>query len=257
MATTPEPNEVITRFLQGFAAQVDVDPAVLGVAGVSLAPRPDRADSGVVAVYRVDDRIVLWCDPAVASELAPLVDDVGPAPLDEWQKALDAAAFDLAGAARMRVAPELRAIEPNAAIPYLDGHLLADAPDTLPLVEALTGQCDPDEVEAAALDELDDYDEVAINVVTAGDDPSLVAYASAELWEWDDVFGDIGVLVHPDHRRQGLGLRVVSRTTLELLEEGRLPLYRHEVGNAGSSGLADQLGFRPVADLAVFVKAGG
>lgn len=252
MTAVPESEAVVAQFLRGFAAQVDVDPSLLNEPGVSLAPRPDRAESNSVAVYEVANRIVLWCDPAIADTLASLVATVDTVDMTTWQAALGAAQFELAGSGRMRVAPTVDWPLPDASQPYVDVHLDAETAGTVDLVKGLTDQCDPEEVEDAALDELDDFAEVAINVVTAGDDPSLVAYASAELWDWDDTFADIGVLVHPDHRNRGLGVRVAGRTTRELLDSGRFPLYRHRAENAGSSRVAERLGFQTVADLAVF-----
>jgi predicted GNAT family acetyltransferase len=82
-----------------------------------------------------------------------------------------------------------------------------------------------------------------IRCVEAAPGGQLIGYASAFP---DEDFGgrwDIGVLTHPDHRRKGLGVRSVQRLVVDLVADGQLPLYRHNLDNAGSAALAESLGF--------------
>ena len=186
-------------------------------------------------------------DPAVTDRLVGL-----PAPdtlADEQvRERLTEAGFDLFATAvcNLLAGPPTRPAD--LAPGYLQRWLPGDSPATVDAVRAFAERCDPDEVEAAALDELDDFDEAAINVVcpTDGrhgdhdDRPHILAYASASKWFWDPVLADIGVLVDAGHRRQGLARFVVASTVDRLLADGRIPFYRHAADNGGSRGHRSQ-----------------
>ncbi|MEM8925509.1 MAG: GNAT family N-acetyltransferase [Actinomycetota bacterium] len=257
MDESSTPNDLIVRFQAGFAARTGLDQEVLAEPGVSLLPRPDRAGSNAVFCYQVDRHRVLWCDPAVADQIETLVGEMTEAADERWLHIPAGHGFQVMGANLMRVGAvrPWPGTGPTAPSPYLDRRLDAAHADTLPLVRTLTEVCDPQEVEDAALDELDEFDELAINVLTAeqgdGSRP-LLAYASAAPWEWDEAFADIGVLVHPEHRRRGLGHHVVARTVADLFDGGRLPLYRHDPANRGSAAIADGLGFVEAARIVAY-----
>jgi len=70
------------------------------------------------------------------------------------------------------------------------------------------------------------------------------------MYEWHG-FSDIGVITDPDYRRQGLGKAAVSGLCEALLQAGheRLILYRHEMENRGSQGVAESLNFQPIGLL--------
>ena len=80
-------------------------------------------------------------------------------------------------------------------------------------------------------------------------DGVLVAYASEFAWETDPRFADIGVLAHPDHRRQGYTGSVTRELCRRIFEQDRLPLYRHNLHNVASAGVARSVGFVRVASL--------
>lgn len=65
-------------------------------------------------------------------------------------------------------------------------------------------------------------------------------------------FADPGVLVHPEYRRQGLGLAVVSAICRQVLEEERVMNYRCDQKNIASAGLAKRLGFEATYEIEVF-----
>jgi len=253
-----DPAVVERRFLDGLAAAAGVDRARLDAAGTTVVGRDDRAGSAALACYRTASHLLVWGDPAVVDRAAGLASDVTVSPA-ELDRRLEAAGFAFRTAVRCAVlgGPPT----PPAPVPSGYDHrwLPGDDPATVPVIRSFTERCDPDDVEAAGLDELDDFTEDAINVVTvssAGDPPSpVVAYASGAPWGWDPAFADIGVLVDRGHRRRGLARLVVAHTVERLLGDGRLPLYRHEIDNAGSSATAVATGFRPVAELAYHVSA--
>ncbi|WP_227354770.1 GNAT family N-acetyltransferase [Haladaptatus salinisoli] len=80
-------------------------------------------------------------------------------------------------------------------------------------------------------------------------DDDLVATAGYE--GWDDFIAHIGVVTHPDHRNEGNGRAVVSRTTERALAEGLLPQYRTADEWPWSVALARELGFERFATAAL------
>jgi len=247
------------RFLDGLAAEATLDRDLLDRPGTTVIGREDRADSGALACYRAGAHLVVWGDPAVVDRVEALAgpDTMSGADLAE---AVVRAGFTLHASVVSNMLDGAPTSPPLVPPGYDQVWLDGDAPATLAAVVAFTERCDPDEVEAAALDELDEFDEAAINVLTV-DSPQpglhIVAYASASTWEWDSTMADIGVLVDAGHRRRGLANLVVANTVDRLLADGRVPFYRHEASNVGSASTAAGLGFRPVAHLDYFTLAEG
>lgn len=246
------------RFLTGFASQVGLTLDDLARPGVSLAPREDRVGSRAVACYRVDRRLVLWCDPDVADTLAGVGlvgEGADTAPAEPSLSAtLAGAGFEPVAAGVMLL---LASEPPTTALPpgCHPRSLRADEPDDMAAIRAFVDRSDPDDVESAALDEIGDgFDEIAIEVAV-DDGPEgthLVAYASAATWDWDPAFADIGTLVDPAYRGRGLARFVVARSIEAQLGAGRIPLYRHEGDNPASAAVARALGFAQVASLSYF-----
>ncbi len=250
-------------FLTGFTDQVGLTVDDLRRTGTTVAPRPDRSGTGVVAVYHTVadnfDHTVLWTDPANTEPL-----DLGrferptTTAIDDLHPPLVAAGGEFLAKATMRVPIDRSRFtelgeRPPGAVTLRWADLDAANPDDLDLIRRFTSGIDPAEVEQAALDDLDDFyaDEI-INVLTDPDTGDIVAYGAAAVWDWDTTVVDVGVLVAPSHRTMGLGRAVVARVCATIVNSGRLPLYRHERANAGSGALADRLGFRSVVDLAVY-----
>lgn len=247
------------RFLDGLAAAACVDRARLDASGTTVVGRDDRAGSAALACYRTASHLLVWGDPAVVDRAEGLASDVAVSPAELGGR-LEAADFSFRTAVRCAVLSG----PPTPPVPVPSGYdhrwLPGDDPATLPVVRSFTERCDPDDVAAAGLDELDEFAEDAVNVVSAvtaadASPPPVVAYASGAPWDWDPTFADIGVLVDGEHRRRGLAQLVVAHTVERLLGDGRLPLYRHEIDNAGSAAIALAVGFRPVAELAYYVSA--
>ena len=76
-------------------------------------------------------------------------------------------------------------------------------------------------------------------------DDELVALAGYAVW--DDLLAHIAVVVHPGHRGDGHGRRVVSRVTELALENGLLAQYRTADAWPWSVDLAEGLGFERFA----------
>lgn len=256
---------LIERFADGLATEAGVDRAALDRPGTTVVGNPNRAGSGALACYHIGAHLVVWADPELVDQAASigLVDATGPARSGaELDRLVGSAGFEKVATvvSNLLDGPATPAGElDRSVVDYRHQWLPSDGSEVVDRVRAFTERCDPDEVEAAALDELDEFDEAAINVVVdpeprPGEPEPIVAYASASGWDWDAALADIGVLVDAAHRRRGLANFVVANTVARLLDEGRIPLYRHEAQNAGSAAVAASIGFRPVATLDYYVR---
>ncbi|WP_027339240.1 GNAT family N-acetyltransferase [Halonatronum saccharophilum] len=74
------------------------------------------------------------------------------------------------------------------------------------------------------------------------DNHKLVGVAS--FWLWGEKIGDIGVVVHPDYRRQSIGKALVSKLSNWGINNQRISLYRHTEKNLRSHELALSLNFK-------------
>ena len=86
---------------------------------------------------------------------------------------------------------------------------------------------------------VDDPDPVIFGLF---DDEHLAAYASHRYW--DETIADIGVLVHPDYRSQGLGKAVVSALCEWCIENEVVPMYRVFDDHNHSLRIPQSLGFK-------------
>lgn len=237
--------------MASMATHLDLDPARFEQSGTTVVGHESRAGSAAVACYAFGSQRLLWADPDVVER----VDDLAgaePLALDELTPCMEEAGFVCKGNGVMRLLdgspPPHLALANGYVHRVLDKH----DPATVPMIEALTSRCDPDDVDEADLVDMTGFDDAAINVAVDSDD--VVAYAGGAPWPWDSAFADIGVLVHGDHRRRGLAVFTVAACIDGLLAEGRIPLYRHTVANTASESTATRLGFRTVARVDLFVS---
>lgn len=147
----------------------------------------------------------------------------------------------------------------SAPAGFVVRHLPRAAYDTLPTLFDACSEDDLDEAEIL-LDEPDPViycGYVAPPVGTGPTNGPIVAYASHRYWgvgedeedldARDDPSGllaDIGVLIHPDYRRRGLGKAVVSHLTRWCIEHDVIPMYRVDCENTGSFRVPHALGYR-------------
>ncbi len=94
---------------------------------------------------------------------------------------------------------------------------------------------------------LDDPDE-EIRMVYNGNQP--VVYAGYRRYEKN--MGDVGILVHPDHRRKGLGIAAVIETTKACLDNNIIPFYKTSSDNTGSKSIAQNMGYELMWTVSVF-----
>lgn len=231
------------EFIRDLLSGVGLDASAASQPGVTVVPDDDRAGTRMASCYRVGDHLVIWCDPVDIDTVIEFESFRGSPTFDDWVPWGDSVGAELLGRGINRVLTAPLRPPDHDALVRMD----RDVPADVAKIVALTEACTADEIDDAAieLDSLDPY-----IWCTATDDGTLSAFASA--LEFDQVPGwwDIGVLTHPDHRRQKLGAACVQALCATLLENGHRPTYRHEVGNTGSAALSESLGFETVIELA-------
>ncbi len=107
------------------------------------------------------------------------------------------------------------------------------------VLQAFYGAATADDLEKAEI-VLDEPDPVIFGLFDC--DGKMAAYASHRYW--GDLLCDIGVLVHPDYRGQGLGAAAVSTLCDWCIENEKIPMYRVMEDNPHSLTIPRALGFQ-------------
>jgi len=71
----------------------------------------------------------------------------------------------------------------------------------------------------------------------------------ASYWFLTNRLADIGVIIHPDYRRHGIGKALVSKLSQWGINHGKINMYRHDIENEKSRKLAFSLGFEKYVNL--------
>lgn len=244
------------RFLDAVATMMGPGGVLLGRPGTAVVPDPDRSHRRVACYRFMDGQSVLWCDPELENELAPMADPATSLTEDDFHAWGAERGAEVLGRSLMKTLGDPSTIEAQAASPVGDGLSLrrldwGDEADRAAM-QVFIDACPDDDLEEAevAMDDLDDL-ALAVTMHHNGSD-LIVSYASARPSDFDPEFGDIGVVGRPDMRRSGLGRRVVAGLCADLLPSaGMRPLYRCDPDNIGSDRLSDALGFETVVSLSV------
>ncbi len=133
------------------------------------------------------------------------------------------------GAAALFFADELPLQQPAEELTVSHGN-----PEAIEL-EAL---CPPDDVNEVGLAELEHR--FTIMQVEAG---RRTPVACGAYTEWEGILAQLGVLVAPQWRRQGVGTLAASIAAHDALASGLTLQWRSDVSNKGSLALARSLGF--------------
>lgn len=248
MSTNPPAgSDTVRRYRQAILACVDMEPATVDGAGVSVFADPGRADSGMCVCYQVAGQTVLWCDPAVADQANEFVAalNTNTSSPDEFVAWAQEQGHELVGSGVMRVLPGPLPETDPAAVPGVIT-LDRDVPGDAARIRAFVATCDEDDVDEADIfvDALDPVMRCALD-----GEGGIAAFASALPFDAAPNWWDIGVVTHADHRRKGLGLAVVRATIDGIQKAGGEALYRHDPDNTGSAAVADALGFTEACHL--------
>lgn len=230
----------VEAFRRDMLSSRGLDPAIVAEPGVTVVPVASRAGSRVASAYVYGRHVAILTDPACADRLAGFdpgqFDGDALAPIERFGAFIIEAGGEIVGKGAMRV------LEADPPLP-VDGVEVVDAEIEADVarIQALVDACTEEEVDDAAI-EMDELDPV-IRGIEASPGGALIGYASAFP---DEDFGgrwDIGVLTHPAHRRKGIGVRSVQCLVADLVADGQVPLYRHDLDNAGSAAVSKSLGF--------------
>ena len=133
------------------------------------------------------------------------------------------------GTSALLFADDLPLFQPGGEVTVSHGH---------PEAVELEGKCPPDDVNEVHLTRMDHH-----FTVMDGNDSESQPVACAAYAEWEGILADMGVLVPPELRRQGLGTLAASIAAHEALASGLTLQWRTALDNRGSLALARRLGF--------------
>lgn len=237
---------VVDELITAYATAASMDRALLREPGTTVAAEEARAGTRLASAYRIEQHLLVRCDPAIAEQCRALVERDPTPGLDHFEQALDDR-WTHHGRGWVHVIGGDHSWEDDGAASVLDRDDPADRQAIAELIAA-----DPEGADRAEI-ELDDLDPHIFGVRVAG---ALVAYASEHPWETDGRFGDIGVLAHPAHRRRNHSLRALHALCRAMVETDRFPLYRCDHVNEPSKALAARAGFIAVAELSAATLEG-
>ncbi len=115
------------------------------------------------------------------------------------------------------------------------------------LLSKLFNACTPEELDDADII-LDEPDPVILGLIYNRD---LAAYASHRYWG-DEEIADIGVLIHPDYRGQGLGKGIVSSLCAWCIQHNVVPMYRIFDDSIISEKIPKRLGFGELITVSTY-----
>lgn len=122
--------------------------------------------------------------------------------------------------------------------PLLDGYEIKDIePEDHKAIQEFIDLNTPEDIDEAEI-YLDDPDEKIKMIYFQG---KPVVYAAYRRFKKNS--GDVGILVHPDHRKKGLGVYAVNEITKLAVKNSVLPMYRTWIENKGSMGIAQKCGY--------------
>nr|UIK90668.1 GNAT family N-acetyltransferase [Arthrobacter polaris] len=136
------------------------------------------------------------------------------------------------GTQALYYADELALHQPQQTV-----HVSSD-PGQAAILESL---CPPDDVNDVGLASR----EHKFTVMDSGT-PDAVPLACSAYAEYQGLLAQLGTLVAPEHRRQGVGTLATSIAAHEALAAGLIVQWRADINNAGAHELATSLGFSVV-----------
>ena len=227
-------------FISGVASRMGLGQAV-DSPGTTVVPANDRSGSSMVVAYWISEHTVLWCDPAIADELAELADPTtskSQGEISSWAALVGWEAVSFARMQLLRASGVVPATASSVVLRALDRERV----DDVALVNTFKATLSDEDRDEADLDG-DLLDEHMLAVV---DERGIVAFASQQPALYADGFGDIAIATRPDARGRGIGRIAVAALCDEIEARGLFPLYRCDEANPASLTLSASLGFVPV-----------
>jgi RimJ/RimL family protein N-acetyltransferase len=236
---------VVGTFYEGLCRSTGVAAEDLERPAVSVVGEAKRETTGFLSIWRARRHLIVRCAPADVPRLTGLASTT----LDDLEAEVAASGFERAGAGLLHVLHPTGLRRPEAPAGITVRRLDPSDPDdarhlgtlvaAVPAADAAEAEFDPAHPDRCLFGAFDDQGR-------------LVGEAGHHRWADDDRFADIGVLVHGDARRRGVGRTVVARLVERIFADGYLPLYACSRTNDGSRRVAGSLGFRLVAETVAF-----
>lgn len=205
--------------------------------GTSVLSDPQRPPSAWVSLWPVGQRVVTRVAPSVGEQLRAVLDRLPPG----HRMTADDVATCWPDQPTERARQRLNALDPvtfRPVSPARDQQIreLAEV-DRENFVQFLGQSSEEDREEG-------DVDIGGEHELTMGLQVADRIVAVASMFEWRG-FSDLGVLTAPQFRRRGTGTVVVSALCQRLLHGPRVVLYRHDLDNLASAGIARSLALVP------------
>jgi len=218
--------------------------------GSIIIPDETFQDTGNVNIYHVGKSSIVRMDPVICTQLQlrPRQELPSTLTLPELAEIVKlgmrhTAHVDLVGiGSYFYLDPQYfqPASSPHpATLVQLDPHTDAE------LIASLCRACPSADVEDAELS-ADQPDAVIFGHILEG---KLISYAGFRYW--DEIFADIGVLTHPQHRRARLALAGTSRLCEWIIQHDLIPMYRVLNTNLASRKVPEALGFSRMVEIEV------
>lgn len=199
----------------------------------------DMRDSGTCVLYHMGAASIIRIDPALAERIG-LSGGMYPQPIamtitelqglagDKYSISVKSTLLDhFIDPKDFKVAPYPEGFTPR----YLDAEKDKDT------LLGFYGQCSAKDLDEADII-IEEPDPVIFGLF---DGEHMAAYSSHRYWE--NTLADIGVLVHKDYRKRGLGTAVVSELCQYCFDHDIVPMYRAFDYNTGSLRIPHALGF--------------
>lgn len=225
--------------LKYWADFIEIDIKNIASPGLTVLPRENFRDRGIIFHYKLKQHHILRVDPTLLESLTVL-NGKSDFVFDDVNKLFPDKTVELEGPY-----PNLY-LEPSDFTPYEvndDVQIKLLPKSDYKVLNEFYDQCSEQDLDDAEI-LLDEPDPI---IFLAWKQDKIVAYASHRYWA--DVIADIGVLTHPDHRGIGLGKRVVSADTKWCLENNIIPQYRTSLDNPASHSIAKALSFTHYFDI--------
>jgi GNAT superfamily N-acetyltransferase len=237
-------------FISSVAASMGLGDAV-HTPGTTVVPADDRADSSMVVAYSISEHTVLWCDPAIADDLAELADPGASKSHEEIKAWAERVGWEEVSIARMQLVRESGVAQSPIHDSIVMRALDRQHVDDVALIDAFKATLSDDDRDEADLD----GDRLDEHMLAAVDERGIAAFASQQPFFYADGFGDIAIATRPDVRGLGLGRIAVASLCDEIEARGLFPLYRCDEANPGSVKLSASLGFVPVVRVLACKRA--
>ncbi len=157
--------------------------------GTTVVPADDRAESSMVVAYSISEHTVLWCDPAIADDLAELADPTVSKSHEELSSWAERVGWEVVSFARMQLLRESGVAQSAIPVGVVMRALDRQQAEDVALIDAFKATLSDDDLDEADLD----GDRLDEHILAALDERGIAAFASQQPFFYADGFGDIAI----------------------------------------------------------------